>query len=482
MPRYRLAGLIGGPLAALALLWNAPPGGLSSEAWCVAAVGLWMVLWWMTEAVPLAVTALLPLLLFPTLGVKRFEAAAAAYADPVIFLFLGGFLLAAAMQRWQLSRRLALCLLRQAGSSPAAIIAAMMAATGFLSLWMSNTATTMVMLPIAQSVIDGFRRDGGNGSDQAFSRFTAALMLGVAYAASIGGMGSLIGTPPNALLAGFMRESYGLDISFGRWMLVGLPAVAVLLPATWFVLTHVVFRFSLPQQTDQAGMIAAKLRSMGPMSRGEWIVGAVFMLTATGWIIGPLLRRTFPWFPQSDAGIAVAAAILLFAIPGGATAEGPLLRWEDTRRLPWGVLILFGGGLALAEAITQSGLALWIGQSVNALGDWPRFVLVLIICALVVLLGELASNTAIAAMLLPIASVAAIAMGEDPLTLAVPVALAASIGFMLPVATPPNAIVFSSGLVTSRQMLRAGILLDILGIVLVTLIAVALGPLVRTVS
>lgn len=473
----RLGGLIAGPAAAVAMLAGGAPEGLSGEAWAVAAAAAWMAVWWMTEAVPLAVTALLPLLLFPLLGVNSMEGTAAAYADPVVFLFLGGFMLAAAVQRWQLSRRLALLLLRQAGGGPGAIVGGLMAATAFLSLWMSNTATAMVMLPIAQAAIAGVRRDLGEEGERAFAHFTAAALLGVGYAASIGGIGSLIGTPPNALLAGFMRETHGIEISFGRWMLLGLPAVVILLPAAWFVLTRIAFRFALPPQGDRAAAIESELGTLGPMSRGERIVAVVFVATAAAWMFGPLLRQSLSWFTLSDAGIALAAALLLFSIPSGAAGQR-LLTWEDTRRLPWGVLILFGGGLALAEAITQSGLAPWIGQAVGAFAGWPPWLFLILLCALVVLLGELASNTAIAAMFLPIAGAAAAGMGAEPMTLALPVALAASVGFMLPVATPPNAIVYGSGLVTSGQMLRAGVILDVLGVLVAAVLALTLAPLV----
>ena len=472
---HRLAGLIGGPAAAVAMLAFGAPAGMPAGAWTVAAVVALMASWWMTEALPLAVTALVPLALFPALGINTLDGTASAYADPLIFLFLGGFMLAAALERWRLGLRLALGIVRLGGSEPARIVASVMAVTAFLSMWVSNTAAAIVMLPIGLSIIGGARAANRWLDQRGLKAFAAALMLGIAYAASIGGMATLIGTPPNALFAAYVRDAYGVIVPFGRWLLVGVPVVAILLPLAWLVLTKLAFpvpRTALGRGEDSA---AAGIALPGPPSRGEWMAGAVFVLTVLCWIVLPFLRQRWPALELSDSGVAIVAAVLLFVLPVHPRRGVFVLGWRDVRRLPWNVLILFGGGLALGEAMGRSGLADLVGESVVALGGLPPFVLVIVVSGAVVLLGELASNTAIAALFLPIAGAASVGIGESPLVLALSVALAASIGFMLPVATPPNAIVFGSGLVSAAQMLRAGIILDAVGVAVVSLAALALG-------
>jgi sodium-dependent dicarboxylate transporter 2/3/5 len=471
----RHAGLVAGPLLAGLILAFPPSAALSPEASRVAAVAVLMAVWWMTEALPLPATALLPLVLFPFLGIADVEAVGRSYADPLIFLFFGGFVVATAIQKWQLNLRIALWTFRLARGHPAGCVAAAMAATAFLSMWVSNTATTMAMLPIALSIVAGVKRQAGAEDDADVAAFAAALMLGIAYAASIGGMGTLIGTPPNALFAGFMRDNYGIEVTFLDWMKIGVPAVAILLPVAWLILTRLAFRFSLPRLSVDAQGVGAELGRQGPLPRGARMTAAIAMLTGLAWIGAPWLRQSLPMPALTDAGIAMTASILLFALPVDLRRGVFLLRWSDLQRLPWGVLIIFGGGLALAEAIGRSGLAAWVGGGIVALGGLPLTVLIFAAAMLVVLLGELASNTAIAAIFLPIAGALAIDLGHGPVALALPIALAASVGFMLPVATPPNAIVYGSEAVTARQMLRAGALLDLVGVIVVALLAVALG-------
>lgn len=340
-----------------------------------------------------------------------------------------------------------------------------MAVTAFFSMWVSNTATAMMMLPIGQSVVAAFQAAGRTGDYRDLRGFSAALMLAIAYAASIGGMGTLIGTPPNALFAGFMRETYGIEIGFAEWMAAAMPVVAVLLPLTWVVLTRVAFRFALAPLPGNCGTPA------GSMSRAERTVAILLCAVAAGWMLRPAIDGLVPGLHLSDAGIAMVAAIALFVLPSGAPDRAPLLTWDDAARLPWGVLILFGGGIALAKAITASGLAAWLGDVLSGLEALPLVAIVVTVAVVVVYLGELASNTAMAAIFLPIAGAVAIGLGHDPVTLALPVALAASVGFMLPVATPPNAIVFASGTVSARQMLRAGFILDLVGIAVVVAVA-----------
>ncbi len=471
LPRHRLIGLVAGPLAAAVLFASPVPEGLSLQGWWTAGVGLLMAIWWMTEALPLAVTALVPLVLFPLLGLRGIESTAPAYAHPLVFLFLGGFLLARAMHVWELDRRLALAVLRLAGTSPRRVIGGLMAVTAFLSLWVSNTATAMVMLPIGQSLIAAFaRQEGGRGEGTKGAGVAPSLLLGIAYAATIGGMGTLVGTPPNALFAAFMAESYGIEISFLRWLLIGLPLVLVLLPLTWFVLTRVAFRVPDPGTLETAGLAAP-----GPMSLGARLTAGVMLLVAACWIFRPLLATALPWLHLSDAGIAVTGALLLFLLPADLKAGRFLLTWREAAEIRWDVLILFGGGLALAAAIGQSDLADWIGARLAGLGALPLILLLLAVGALIVLLGELASNTAMAAVFLPVAGATALAMGEPAFLLALPVALFATLGFMLPVATPPNAVIFGSGAIEMRHMLKAGWLLDLLGIVVVAFGVLTLG-------
>lgn len=468
--------LFGAPVIAVAFLLLPSPAGLTQQGWIVAVTALFMALWWMTEIVPLAVTALVPLVVFPLLRVLPIEDTAASYAHPLIFLFLGGFMLARAMECWGLHRRLAMQVVRVGGKQPTHIVASLMTATAFLSLWISNTAAAMVMLPIGASVIASTQNASPDANEGVHREFGAALMLGIGYAATIGGMGSLIGTPPNALFAGFMAETYGIEIGFAQWMMVGLPIVIVLLPTTWLLLTRLAFNVADQELGQDFGAMFGEGRALNPMSRGEKRVAILMCAVAALWIIRPVLGQLLPNLHLSDPGIAIVGAILLFVVPSGSNKGGYLLRWEDAVTIRWDILILFGGGLALAGGIGASGLATWIGESA-AFWSWlPSFFLVAAVSVIVVYLGELASNTAVAAVFLPVAGAVAIGMGEDPLSLALPITLAASLGFMLPVATPPNAIVFGSGAVTARQMLRAGAILDLIAIVIVIAIGAWLAP------
>jgi sodium-dependent dicarboxylate transporter 2/3/5 len=460
-----------GPVAAAVVLASPAPAGLSQQGWGIAALGVWMALWWMTEALPLAVTALLPLVVFPLLGVRSIEATTPAYAHPLVFLFLGGFLLARAMHVWGLDRRLALTVLRHVGSSPRGVIAGIMAVTAFLSMWVSNTATAMVMLPIGMSIVATLCDQNGKHTHNT----TPALLLGIAYAATIGGMGTIVGTPPNALFAAFMYESYGIEISFFRWMLIGVPLVVVLLPIAWLVLTRVAFRVGAEERLQSAETLEDKLSALSPISRAERLVATLMVLVAGGWIFRPLLTTAFPWLHLSDPGIAMTGALLLFLLPVDLKRGRFLLSWTEAVAIRWDVLILFGGGLALAAAIGESDLADWLGMHLTVLGALPIFLLLLAVGTLIVFLGELASNTAMAAVFLPVAGATALAMGEPAFLLALPVALFATLGFMLPVATPPNAVVFGSGALKVGQMLRAGAILDVVGVLVVTLAILSLG-------
>lgn len=466
----QLAGLGGGVVAFLILLFMPIPQGLDPAGWKTAAVGLLMAVWWITEAIPIAATALVPLVLFPLLGVTAIGGAASPYANPLIFLFFGGFIIAQAMQTWQLHRRIALGIVRWVGVRPSSIVIGFILASAFLSMWVSNTATALMMLPIGLSIID-LTQDRIEETDRAQApHFGLVLILSIAYACNIGGMGTLIGTPPNALLAGFASESYGIEVGFAQWMVVGMPLVVVLLPILYGVLTWV-YPLELDALPGGAKIIDEEQAKLGVMSAAEMRVAVVFGGAALLWMTRPLLSNVIP--NLSDAGIAVAAALALFLIPAG-TERRPLLTWREAEELPWGVLILFGGGLSLASSITDTGLATWIGEGVSALQGWPILLLLICTVAMIVMLTEITSNTATTAAFLPILGAVAIGIGENPFLLAVPAALCASCAFMLPVATPPNAVVYGSGLLTIPQMSRVGIWLNILCIIIITLLAYSL--------
>jgi sodium-dependent dicarboxylate transporter 2/3/5 len=476
MTTPRRIGLLAGP-ALLALMLALPtPEGLDAPAWRTAAVGILMAVWWLTEAIPIPATALVPLVLFPLVGAGSIREAAAPFANPIIYLFLGGFLIALAMQRWGLHRRIALNILSRVGSRPHALIGGFMGATAFLSMWVSNSAVALLMLPIGLSVIQFSKAGQPEGAPAGpEAPFGVALMLGIAYAANVGGMATLVGTPPNALLAGYLSESHGLEVGFGQWMLLGLPLVIVALPLVYLILTRLAFRLRRLELSGAGDLIRQEVESLGPMRRPERLVTFVFVAAGTLWITRPLLAR---WLPGiSDPGIAIACGLLLFILPAGK-GRGRVLDWEWAERLPWGVLVLFGGGLSLAAAIDRTGLNTWLGHGAAAFADWPPFLFVLVVTLVVVLLTELTSNTATAAAFLPILGAAALEIGWDPRLLAVPAALAASCAFMLPIATPPNAIVYGSGQVTVPQMARAGVWLNAVMALLITVFAMVLMPLV----
>ena len=440
--------LIGlGLLLLLAPIVLPAPPGMSDTAWIALGLALVMALWWLTEALPLPATALLPLAVAPILGIAALEDTARSYSDPLVILFLGGFLIAKAIEKSSLHRRLAGVLLRLAGTSPRQVLAAIMISTAFLSLWISNTASAMVVAPIAAAIASS-QRDHPD--------FGTTLMLGVAFSATIGGMGSLIGTPPNAIFASYVSTTYGLNVGFAQWAAVGMPVALVLLLLAWLVLVWVSPRLGKKALTMSYG------RQQAGMQTAERRVAIVAGLTALAWLSRPLIEWLIPMIALSDAGISMLAALALFMIPDGE--NGRLLDWDTAGSLRWDVLILFGGGLALAGIIQQSGLADWIGSSVQLIAHWPELTVLFVIAALIVYVGELASNTAMAAIFLPIAGAVATGLGTDPVAFILPIALAASIGFMLPVATPPNAIVFANPAVTRSNMLRAGAPLDIIAL------------------
>ncbi len=473
-------GLIAGLVLCVGILLLPPPEGLAPEAWRALAVAALMAVWWTTEAIPISATALVPLALFPVLGVAKMSDAAAPYANPLVYLFLGGFLVAAAMQRWDLHRRIALNIAVRTGTGPSRLVAGFMLATAFLSMWISNTATAMMMLPIALSVIAVVTGEKEGSDAPVRTAFGTSLLLGIAYAASLGGMGTLVGTPPNAFLAGFFETTYGIEIGFAQWMLVAMPAVLVLLPICWFVLTQIVFQ-SAPSTNPGTGheILRNARDELGNMSSAEWRIALVFASVAILWMTRPLLSSLPGLSGLSDPGIAIAAGLLLFIIPAGPVSpKRSLLVWDDTRKIPWGVLILFGGGLSLASAISKTGLAAWLGAQLGDASVLHPIIFVLLIVGVVILLTEITSNLATTAAFLPVIAAVADGAGIAPLTLAAPAAMAASCAFMLPVATPPNAIVFGSERLAIHDMMRAGIYMNLLALLAIGATATILVPII----
>lgn len=465
------SGWVIGPAMLAAILLLPPPDGLSPEGWRSAGLALLMVTFWITEALPIPVTALLPLVLVPALRLGDVGHAAAPFANPVIFLFLGGFVIALAMQRWNLHRRIAVNLIALMGTRPPRIVAGFLLASALVSMWVSNTATTLMMLPIAISVVELVpAADRGIPANRAF---TTAVLLSIAYGATTGGMATLIGTPPLALLAGFVGSNYGFELGFGQWMLLGVPVVLVSLPVVYFVLTRISFKLDHSPMPGMAQLIERERAAMGPLTRAEITVSIVFAATAAGWVFQPLLVRAVPLL--TDTTIAMASAILLFALPVDWRRGEFVMNWESTRQLPWDVLLLFGGGLSLSNAISEHGLSTYIGGLSSGLGHAPAWLTVGVVCFVILMLTEFTSNTATAATFLPVTAAVAIGMDQNPLLFLMPVALAANCSYMLPVGTPPNAIVFGSGRITLPEMARAGFLLNLALLPIITGLVFLLG-------
>ena len=474
----QLIGLFLGPLLFLAMLFAPAPAGMEPAAQKMAAVALLMATWWMCESIPIPATSLLPIALFPFLGIMHTSAATAPYASHLIFLFMGGFIIALSMQRWNLHRRIAMNIVKIVGFSPGRLIFGFMSATAVLSAFVSNTATTVMMMPIGLAIISHVVDEGKKeGLDKTIDfspekfAFGLNLMLGIAYSASIGGMATLIGTPPNTVLAGYLQKTYGYEITFAAWLKVGVPLVLIMLPICWVWLTKFANPMKLKKVPGGRDLIHKELREMGPMNAGERWTSLVFALTALGWIFRKQLGFMFS-DPKliTDATIAMTGAILLFLIPINLKRNHFVMDWHWATKMPWGVLILFGGGLAMAAGFKQTRLADWIGGQVSLLDQAPVLVLVIAVSTLIIFLTELTSNTATSAMVMPILAAVAVGLGQNPLLLVVPAAIAASCAFMLPVATPPNAIVFGSGYVTIPQMAKSGFGLNVIGIVVTVVV------------
>jgi len=460
--------LLAGPALLIFTLLTAPPlVGMSEPAWHITGLMLWMILWWISEVMPIPVTSILPMIFIPLLGIDKMDAATAPYAHPLIFLFFGGFFLSIAMEKTGLHQRIALKALQFTGQKPAAQVAGLMAVTAFLSMWMSNTATAVMMLPIGLSMINM-----AHASSQ--DDFGKAVLLAIAYSASIGGIATLIGTPPNALLAAYLSKSYQIHISFADWMLLGVPLALVMLVVCWLWLCKI--HFKLPANSDGQHNFKQELSALGPLRRTETLVLIVFGFAALSWISQQWLVK-WTGLPLNDTMIALIAATLLFVLPG--EQQQRLLVWKDSQQLPWGVLLLFGGGLSMADQIQKTGVSEILAQQLSLLQGVPPVFILLTVTSLIIFLTEVTSNTATAAAFLPLLGPVAVSMDLSPLYLVVPAALAASFAFMLPVATPPNAIVFASGKLQIKDMVKAGLVLNLVGIVAISIASSWLVPMLQ---
>ncbi len=468
---WQRTGLALGPalaLAVYALIPDTGPHGLEAAGRLTAAIGVLMATWWISEALPLPVTALLPLALFPLFDVAPISQAARPYATDVIFLFMCGFMLGLAMERWGLHKRLALGIILLVGTGAQRLVAGFMIATAFLSMWISNTATTIILLPVAATVVSQVLEGDGASDPARARRFATCLMLAIAYSASIGGAGTLIGSPPNLVVASYARQELGCEIGMLDWMRFGMPALLLMLPLAGFYLTRIAFPFSGLELRGGRAQIRAALQALGPVSRGEALVGLVFVLTATSWMLRPQIAAWLDMPGLSDTGIAVLAALLLFALRANGR---PVLDWPTTARLPWGVLLLFGGGLSLAAAISAHGVDRFIASGLSGMGGLPPLVLLAVVAMLVVFATELTSNTAVATAFTPVLAAIAVGLGAPPALMLVAIGLGANYAFMMPVATPPNAIVFGSGHVSIGEMARTGFALNWIAIIVTTALA-----------
>lgn len=471
-------GLISGPLSFLFFLFLYRPEGLSTEGCAVLASTSWIAIWWITEALPIAVTALLPIVLFPLSGGLALSKTTAAYGHKFIFLFIGGFILAIAIQKWNLHKRIALTIIKIVGTKVTNIILGFMIATAILSMFISNTATAVMILPIGMAIVAQLKNNP-NTIEKENLIFGKALMLAIAYSASIGGMATIIGTPPNLFFVGIIKESYGINISFSQWFKFGLPLSLLLLSICWIYLTKFAFKFEQKTFPGGSKLINDQLKALGKISYEEKMILSVFILTALAWICRSLINKFIPAI--DDTIIAITSGIILFILPA-KDRKKRLLIWEDTVKLPWGILLLFGGGMALAIGFESSGLAVWIGSQLTLLENIPLIVLLLILIASVNFLTEITSNLATTAVLLPVLASLADAINVHPYLLLVAATVAASCAFMLPVATPPNAVVFGSGYLEINDMVKKGFWMNLISILILTLIVYFILPILWDVT
>ena len=465
--RLRVAGLIAGVVLGLAVYWLlSGAGDLSESGRRLAGVAVMMACWWVTEAIPLSATALVPIVCFPLLGVLSIDDTTSSYGNPLIFLFMGGLMLGKGLELWGAHKRLALMIISVVGTSPKRVVASVMLSGAVLSAFVSNTATAMMMLPIVASVAALTCND----DDAQGGGFHACLLLSLAYGCSIGGVSTLMGTPPNAFMAGFVDKQLGIEISYAQWLWIGVPVTVLMLPLCWVYMVYFAMPVRIQRVAGGKQQIKLMRRELGKVSRAEASMVGIFALTALLWITHGWIENTFGLPKVSDAGISIFGAILMFICPSGRQDQRRIMVWHNAQQIPWGILILFGGGLALASAVSHTGLDAWIGQQVAGLGNPGELPMLGGVCAMIVFLTELTSNTATTSTMLPVFTALADGLGVAPIKLVLVATLGASCAFMLPVATPPNAIVFASGQVSIRQMAKAGLGLNIIAIVVITLI------------
>ena len=465
-------GLVSGPLSFILVILFFHPEGLTLQANAILASTVWMAIWWITEAIPISVTALLPIILFPLTGGLELSETTASYGHKYVFLYLGGFIIAIAMQKWNLHKRIALNIISFIGTNVIKIILGFMVATAFLSMWISNTATAVMMLPIAMAIVDQLK-DNPDTIENENKIFGKALMLGIAYSASIGGISTLIGTPPNLILAGVVEETFGYEITFSTWFKFGFPISLILLFLCWKYLTGIAFKFEQKSFPGGIKEIKKQLQKIGTISYEEKLVALIFTLTAIAWVTRDILKLIIPVI--DDTIIVMISALIIFLFPTN-DKKRRLINWEEASKLHWGILLLFGGGMALASGFKESGLALWIGTQMTLLDGINLFLLLFVLIASVNFLTEITSNLATTAMLLPILYPMAMTIDVHPFILMVSAAVAASCAFMLPVATPPNAVVFGSGYLRIPDMVRVGIWMNVLSIILLSVFVYYLLP------
>ncbi len=468
-----LAGIL---LAVFTAFFN--PFSLDASANKTVAVAVLMITWWITEAMPMPVVALVPLVLFPLFGIASIEETSKAYSNPVIFLFMGGFMIGLAIEKWNLHKRIALNIVKKTGTGGNKIILGFILSTGFLSMWLSNTATTMMMFPIALSVIAVMKEHEQPGTNM--NHFSLVLMLVIAYASNIGGMATIIGTPPNVAFAAFIEKKYNYNIQFSDWMLICTPLAILLLLALYFVLVKWMYPNHIRSSEDANQFISNEIKALGPLSTGEKRVLVIFIATALLWITKDFINR-LNWFKLDDNMIAIIGAVSLFAVSSGETKNKErkmLLEWSDTSKMAWGILLLFGGGIALANTLEKAGVMAIVGNNLASFSNTNLFVLIAAVTIVSIFMSELMSNVAQVIVLSPVLAALADALHLDPLLLGIPMTLAASAASMMPMGTPPNAIVFSSGHIKLKDMIKAGLVMNIISIILITMFCWLVLPMV----
>lgn len=454
-----------GPALFLIIYFFVRPDEMPVQAITVLAITAWIAIWWITEAIPLPATSLLPIILFPIMGILTIGTTTASYGEPIVFLYIGGFLIGIAIEKTGLHRRIALNIIKRMGTRLNMIILGFMIATAFISMWISNTATAIMMLPIGLAIITAT----STGNEEHNNHFKKALMLAIAYAASIGGLGTIIGTPPNLVLAGIIKDTYQHEVTFMEWFMVGFPITVLLLIVSWWYLTSVGFPLGNKRLAGGQELLNERFSTKAKLSGDEKKVAVVFIIVAIAWIIRSFVLQKF--IPSiDDTIIAMIGGLTLFLLPSSAQQEKRILNWEDAIKLPWGIILLFGGGLALAQAFEKSGLALWIGNNMTGLAMFGMFILILLVVAIVNFLTEFTSNLATVTMILPVLAPIAVSGGIHPYYLMVAATLAASCGFMMPAGTPPNAIAFGSGFLSIWDMVKTGFWLNLASIMIITVV------------